>query len=63
MDLTAVFNLVGQCPALSVPAGFNEEGMPIGLQVIGQRFDDYGTLCIGSAADKALGFSNRRPKI
>lgn len=63
MDLTAVFNLVGQCPALSVPAGFNEEGLPIGLQVIGQRFDDYGTLCIGSAADKALGFSNYRPKI
>ncbi len=63
MDLTAVFNLVGQCPALSVPAGFNQEELPVGLQVIGQRFDDYGTLCMGAAIDKVLGFSNRRPAI
>jgi Asp-tRNA(Asn)/Glu-tRNA(Gln) amidotransferase A subunit family amidase len=63
MDLTAVFNLVGQCPALSVPAGFNQEELPVGLQVIGRRFDDYGTLCMGAAIDKVLGFSNRRPAI
>jgi Asp-tRNA(Asn)/Glu-tRNA(Gln) amidotransferase A subunit family amidase len=61
MDLTAVFNLVGQCPALSVPAGFNQEELPVGLQVIGQRYDDYGTLCMGAAIDRVLGFSNRRP--
>jgi Asp-tRNA(Asn)/Glu-tRNA(Gln) amidotransferase A subunit family amidase len=63
MDLTAVFNLVGQCPALSVPAGFNQEELPVGLQVIGQRYDDYGTLCMGAAIDQVLGFSNRRPPV
>lgn len=63
MDLTAVFNLVGQCPALSVPAGFNQEELPVGLQVIGQRYDDFGTLCMGAAIDHILGFSNRRPPI
>jgi Asp-tRNA(Asn)/Glu-tRNA(Gln) amidotransferase A subunit family amidase len=63
MDLTAVFNLVAPCPALSVPAGFNEEELPVGLMVVGQRFDDYGTLCMGAAIDKILGFSNRRPGI
>jgi amidase/aspartyl-tRNA(Asn)/glutamyl-tRNA(Gln) amidotransferase subunit A len=63
VDMTAVFNLVGQCPALSVPAGFNKSGLPIGLQIVGQRFDDYGTLCIGAAAQKVLGFSDRRPEI
>jgi Asp-tRNA(Asn)/Glu-tRNA(Gln) amidotransferase A subunit family amidase len=63
MDLTSVFNLVAPCPALSVPAGFNEEELPVGLMVVGQRFDDYGTLCMGAAIDKVLGFSNRRPGI
>ena len=63
MDMTAVFNLVGQCPALSVPAGFNEQKLPIGLQIVGQRFDDYGTLCVGAAIEKVLGFSDWRPSI
>ena len=63
MDLTAVFNLFGQCPALSIPAGFNKKKMPIGLQVVGQRFNDYSTLCMGAAIDKILGFSKHRPKI
>ena len=62
MDLTAVFNLFGQCPALSIPAGFNKKKMPIGLQVVGQRFNDYSTLCIGAAIDKILGFSRHRPE-
>jgi Asp-tRNA(Asn)/Glu-tRNA(Gln) amidotransferase A subunit family amidase len=61
MDLTAVFNLFAPCPALSVPAGFNAEGLPIGLQVVGKRCEDYLTLCIGAAIDNVLGFSNRRP--
>lgn len=63
VDLTAVFNLFGQCPALSIPCGFSEEGLPIGLQVVGQRFDDYGTLCMGAAIDKILDYSKRRPAI
>jgi len=63
MDMTGGFNLVGQCPALSVPAGFNAEGLPIGLQVVGRRFDDFGTLCMGAAIDKVLGYSKRRPSI
>jgi Asp-tRNA(Asn)/Glu-tRNA(Gln) amidotransferase A subunit family amidase len=61
MDLTAVFNLFAPCPALSVPAGFNADGLPIGLQVVGKRYEDYHTLCIGAAIDNVLGFSNRRP--
>jgi Asp-tRNA(Asn)/Glu-tRNA(Gln) amidotransferase A subunit family amidase len=62
MDLTAVFNLFGPCPALAVPAGFNTDGLPIGLQVVGKRCQDYLTLCIGAAIDTVLGFSNRRPE-
>ena len=40
MDLTAVFNLVAPCPALSVPAGFNQEGLPVGLSLVGARGND-----------------------
>lgn len=63
LDLTAVFNLVAQCPALSVPAGFGKDGLPLGLQVVGRRFDDYGTLRIGAAIDRVLRFSKHRPEI
>lgn len=63
LDLTAVFNLVAQCPALSLPAGFGQDGLPVGLQVVGQRFDDVGTLKIGAAIDRALRLSADRPHI
>jgi Asp-tRNA(Asn)/Glu-tRNA(Gln) amidotransferase A subunit family amidase len=63
MDLTSVFNLFSQCPALSIPAGFNRQKLPMGLQVVGQRFDDTGTLCMGAAIDKVLGVSGHRPGI
>ncbi len=63
MDLTAVFNLFGQCPALSIPGGFSEDGLPVGLQIIGQRFDDFGTLCMGAAIDRIIGYSKHRPAI
>ena len=63
MDMTAVFNLVAPCPALSIPGGFNAQNLPIGLQIVGQRYDDYGTLRVGAAIEKVLGFSTRRPSI
>jgi aspartyl-tRNA(Asn)/glutamyl-tRNA(Gln) amidotransferase subunit A len=34
-------------PALSVPAGWSPEGLPIGLQIIGHRHDDLGVLQLG----------------
>ena len=41
-DMTAVFNLVSPCPALSVPCGQHARaehaGLPIGLQIVGRRW-------------------------
>jgi aspartyl-tRNA(Asn)/glutamyl-tRNA(Gln) amidotransferase subunit A len=45
---TAPFNMSEQ-PAASVCAGYDEEGMPIGLQIVGPRFDDAGVLMLAHA--------------
>lgn len=45
---TVAFNMSDQ-PAASVNAGFNRAGLPIGLQIIGRRFDDLGVLRLAQA--------------
>jgi len=40
---TALYNQTGQ-PAASICCGFSENGLPIGLQIIGKRYDDLGVL-------------------
>jgi aspartyl-tRNA(Asn)/glutamyl-tRNA(Gln) amidotransferase subunit A len=46
------FNLSEQ-PALSVCCGFTSSGLPVGLQIVGQRFDDAGVLRVGYAYETA----------
>ncbi len=45
---TLPFNMSEQ-PALAINAGYTAAGLPIGLQIIGRRFDDAGVLALGSA--------------
>ncbi len=45
---TVAFNMSDQ-PAASVNAGFTKAGLPIGLQIIGRRFDDVGVLRLSKA--------------
>jgi aspartyl-tRNA(Asn)/glutamyl-tRNA(Gln) amidotransferase subunit A len=45
---TVAFNMSDQ-PAASVNAGFTKAGLPIGLQIIGRRFDDVGVLRLSHA--------------
>lgn len=54
LDVTCPFNLLPQCPALSLPAGFAEDGLPVGLQVVGHRYADEAVLSIGGAIEAAL---------
>jgi amidase len=51
------------CPALSVPAGFTDDGLPVGIQIVGRRRDDFGVLQLGHAFEQATGFGRRRPRI
>lgn len=45
---TLPYNMSEQ-PALSINAGYTSAGLPIGLQIIGRRFDDAGVLALGAA--------------
>jgi len=68
LDVTSVFNFVSQCPALSVPCGFAQNpptaaGLPIGLQIVGRRFDDLMPLRIASVLEKEQPWAGRRPPI
>jgi aspartyl-tRNA(Asn)/glutamyl-tRNA(Gln) amidotransferase subunit A len=50
-------------PALSVPCGLTEAGLPIGLQLIGRRFDEATLLRAGRAYERANGWAGRRPPL
>jgi aspartyl-tRNA(Asn)/glutamyl-tRNA(Gln) amidotransferase subunit A len=57
---TYPFNLTGQ-PACSVPCGWTESNLPVGLQIIGRRFDDLPVLQAARALEKIEPWSERRP--
>jgi aspartyl-tRNA(Asn)/glutamyl-tRNA(Gln) amidotransferase subunit A len=53
-------NLTGQ-PAISLPMGFGGGGLPVGLQVMGRRFDDATVLTLAAAYERAAPWTDRRP--
>jgi aspartyl-tRNA(Asn)/glutamyl-tRNA(Gln) amidotransferase subunit A len=55
-------NLAG-IPGLSLPCGFSGEGLPIGLQLLGNYFDEQTLLNTAHAFEQATGFHTRRPEI
>ena len=58
--LTVPASLAG-LPAISVPAGLSESGLPLGLQVIGRAFDEATLFRAARAVEKAAGFDARPP--
>ena len=59
---TYPFNLTGH-PAASVPCGFTKDGLPIGLQIVGRRFDDVTVLRASAAFETARPWIARRPAL
>ena len=51
LDMTALFNMVAQCPVLSVPSGITTSGLPTAVQIVGRRYDDPTVLRIGAAIE------------
>ena len=65
MYLNDVFSVpasLAGLPAMSVPAGLNREGLPLGLQIIGKAFDEQGVLNAGLAIEQRAGFTVRAEK-
>jgi amidase len=50
-------------PCLSVPAGFTEDGLPVGLQIVGRHQDDFGVLQLAHAFEQATATWKHRPPI
>jgi amidase len=49
------------CPALAAPAGFNAQGLPMGIQIVGPNQADLACLQLAHAYDTATAWAARRP--
>ena len=58
--LTQMFNLAS-CPAISVPCGFDDSGMPVGLQIGGKPFSEQTLVRISHAYEQATDWHTMRP--
>jgi amidase len=50
-------------PAASVPGGFTQEGLPVGVQIVGRNHADFSVLQMAHAFEQATGFGKKRPSI
>jgi amidase len=50
-------------PAISVPAGFTNDGLPVGLQIVGRHRNDWSVLQIAHMFEQATKHGARRPAV
>ncbi|ODU55882.1 MAG: amidase [Acetobacteraceae bacterium SCN 69-10] len=48
-------------PAATVPCGFTSAGLPVGMQIVGRRFDDLGVLQAAAAFEQVQPWADKRP--
>jgi aspartyl-tRNA(Asn)/glutamyl-tRNA(Gln) amidotransferase subunit A len=60
--LTYPFNLLSQCPAISVPSGYSPQGVPTGLQIVGRPFDDLTVIRAAGAFEQAAPWTGVHPQ-
>ncbi|MCX2747254.1 amidase [Arthrobacter sp. MI7-26] len=61
--MTAPFNIANRCPVLAVPSGMADCGIPSGVQIVGQPFDDATVFRVGAAVEALLPWAGRRPEL
>ena len=62
LAFTFPMNFTGQ-PAASIPAGWTESGLPVGLQIVGRHLDDPLVLRASAAFEAARPWIDRRPPV
>ena len=62
LPFTYLINITGQTAA-SIPCGYSEDGMPIGLHIIGPRGSEVKVLQASAAFEQAQPWSGKRPAI
>jgi aspartyl-tRNA(Asn)/glutamyl-tRNA(Gln) amidotransferase subunit A len=50
-------------PAASIPCGWSSEGLPIGMQIVGRRFDEATVLQVSKAFEEIAPWQEKIPKI
>ncbi len=60
MPFTFPFNLTGH-PAASIPSGWSSNGLPIGMQIIGKKFDELTVLQVSKAFEELAPWQDKRP--
>ncbi|MDB5694320.1 MAG: gatA [Alphaproteobacteria bacterium] len=58
-DVFAVPASLAGLPAISVPAGLDDQGLPLGLQLVGRALDEQGVLNAALALEERVGFTAR----
>lgn len=59
---TFPWNLTGQ-PAATVPCGWTADGLPVGLQIVGRRYDEVTVLRASAAFEQAAPWADKRPQV
>ena len=52
--------MTGQ-PVASIPCGWSNEGLPIGMQIVGRRFDELTVLQVSKAFEEIAPWQDKRP--
>jgi Asp-tRNA(Asn)/Glu-tRNA(Gln) amidotransferase A subunit family amidase len=60
MPFTAIFNLTG-LPAASIPCGWSKDGLPIGMQIVGRKFEDLTVLQVSKAFEEIAPWQDKKP--
>lgn len=59
---TFPINMAG-LPAVSIPAGFSDDGLPVGLQLVGRRGAEETLVAVSAALEQARPWAHRRPMV
>ncbi len=62
MPFSFPFNMTGN-PAASIPCGWSKDGLPIGMQIVGPKFDELTVLQVSKAFEEIAPWQDKKPKL